>query len=92
MNGTWKTWHLAIDHEVPGIEGLTLLRCVSTANPAAQHPSGSLSPVERASSGQLLMVASTGRIYRMPTGDAVLARLVAAAEWQACVAEWESRA
>lgn len=81
IEGTWKTWHLEIDPDVPGIAGLRLLRSTTGSN---------LTPAQSAAKGYLMMVAGDGRLYNVPSGMSVVARLMTPSEWQGQLATWEA--
>ncbi len=89
IDGTWKTWFLEFDPDVPGISAIRLRRSVSSSG--GQHPSGNLNatqsgPIE----GYMLMASSEGNLYRIPGGYAAVSRLYTDAQWQYQLAEWEA--
>lgn len=89
VEGSWKTWRLDVDPAVPGLEGVSIRRCVSASG--GEHPEGNLTPAESGPSlGYMLMVAGNGGLYRVPGGLGVVSRFYTAEEWAAMRAEWEA--
>lgn len=88
IEGTWPTWRLEVDTDVPGIGGLRLLLSVdASGNP---HPHGNLTPAQSAANSYMLMAASDGRLYQIANGYGAISRLYTTAEWRAQLSRWEA--
>ena len=88
ISGTWKTWRLTVDPDVPGIAVLRLQRSIGAGG--GPHPSGNLTPEQSATDGHIAMVSSSGYLYLIPTGYGAVGRLYTDAEWQQQLDTWES--
>jgi len=88
IEGSWPTWRLEVDWDVPGIGALRILK--STNGAGGPHPHGNLTPDESATFGHMLMISSTGYLYKIPTGYGAIGRLYTPEEWSAQLAEWEA--
>lgn len=86
IEGTWQTWRLEVDPDVPGLEGLQLLKSVSSTG--VEHPNGNLTTAESAGDGHLLMISELGYLYKIPVGYGVVSRISTTEEWQQQLAMW----
>lgn len=86
VSGSWKTWRLEFDHTKPGLEGLRLIRSVSTSG--GEHPSGNLTSAQSGPNGYMMMGTDAGRLYKIASGWAAVSRFYTADEWTAQLAAW----
>lgn len=86
--GSWPTWRIDVDNN-PGVAGVRLMRCANADG--TPHANGNV-PEDAAGPGELsLVVAAEGRMFSIPIGYAVVARLYTQDEWTAQLAEWAAR-
>lgn len=88
VQGSWKTWRLEADLTKPGLEGVRLMKSVSSGG--AQHLNGNLSPSQSATNGYMVMITNTGNLYQVASGWGVASRFYTAEEWSAQLAAWAS--
>jgi hypothetical protein len=74
VEGTWRTWRLEVDRDVPGPDGIRLYQCTDGAT--GEHPLGNLTASESSSPGEILLLAPSGALQRMAAGWVAAHRLM----------------
>lgn len=86
LEGSWKTWRVEVDPDVPGLAGVRLLRSVSAGggeHPRGNQPSGP-------NGNNMMMLSSDGYMYLIPTGWGLASRFYSPEEWSFLLAAWEA--
>ncbi|AKV86389.1 hypothetical protein AKG07_08835 [Microbacterium sp. CGR1] len=86
VQGSWKTWRLEADLTKPGLEGIRLMKSVSSSG--GQHPNGNLSPAQSVTNGYMVMITNAGNLYQIAAGWGVASRFYTTEEWSAQLTQW----